>query len=126
MKLEPIKTFKQLKTLYQHNTDFTISRDRLPNFHLFSNRNGLWDAYKLKDFLKSEKLSLADINYMGYDEDTVPEFILVKRSRTSFKYLFYDSELDLQFNSGVSNIDVFKEVDKKWLKAHEKRNHHKT
>ena len=117
---EPLKTFKQLKTLYQHNTDFTILRDKLSNFHLFSNKNGLWDAYLLKDFLESEDISFESINLMGYDGDTAPAFILVKRSRTSFKFILFDTYLELQLNSGLSDVDVFKEVDKKWLKAHEK------
>ena len=120
LNLVPIKTFKQLKTLYQHDTDCFVLRDKLPNFHLFSNRNSLWDAYRVKDYLKTGNLSLEEINNIGYDEYTVPEFILIKRSHTSFKYIFFDSELDLQLNSG-SDIGVFKEVDKKWLKAHENK-----
>ena len=118
--IEPIKTFKQFKTLYQHDKDLWVSREKLPNTHLYSNRNSLWDAYKLSDYIASGKLTLDEINDLNFSNDTdfMPEFILVKRSHSSFKYLFYDTELDIMFNSGLTSYDVFKGVDKKWLKAH--------
>ena len=114
--LKPIKTFKQLKTLYQHNFDTWVSRDRLENTHLFSNRNSLWDAYKYDEYLAATGYTPSDVGCP--DEDYPPVMILVKRSRTSRKYLFYDTELEIMFNSGLCDIDVFKEVNEKWLKAH--------
>ena len=116
-KLVPFKTFKQLKTLYQHDTSPAISRDKLDNYHLFSNRNGLWDAYYFSDFIFTKGYSYADVGCP--DEEYPPECILVKRSRTSFKYLFFDTELEIILNSGLSNIDVFKEVSPKWIKKHQ-------
>ena len=89
-KLKPIKSFIQLKTLYQ-NEDYMITKDKMDSYTLFSKKGGIWDAYYLEDynnFYNDEIGNESDLNSWGLIE--APTYILVKRNTS--KWIVFDFE----------------------------------
>ena len=102
-----LKTFKQLKPLYQ-DEDSMVTRDKLDYCELFSRSGTFWDAYYLEDYNDYYNDDIME-NYKDYGYTEKPTYILVRRNK--YKWIVFDSEEDLVNKDEYSGgINVFEEV----------------
>lgn len=108
-KLKPLKTFKQLKPLYQDYNDLMVSKDKLDYCELFSRAGTLWDAYYLDEYNKYYNDEIMD-NYESYGYNEPPTYILVRRSK--YRWIVFDFEDELINQDKYSGgVNVFIEVE---------------
>ena len=106
-KLKPLKTFKQLKPLYQ-DEDLMVTRDKLDYCELFSRSGTLWDAYYLDKYNKYYNDEIME-NYKDYGYTEPPTYILVRRNK--YRWIVFDFEDELINQDKYSGgVNVFVEV----------------
>lgn len=108
--LKPIKSFKQLKPLYQ-DEDYMVTRDKLDYCELFSRTGTIWDCYELEEYNKFYNDDIME-DYKSYGYTEKPFYLLVSRSK-SWKWIVFDFEDELTSKDPYSSgINVFEEYKK--------------